>query len=54
MINKKRDRGTGRRLMVSKVDEDDIVNYYRKIESLFRQLQVSGSLNLLLTYPNGA
>lgn len=41
MINKKHERGIGRRLMEARTDEDDIVNHYRKIEFLFRQLQVS-------------
>ncbi|KAB5588940.1 hypothetical protein CTheo_7618 [Ceratobasidium theobromae] len=46
MINEKRDRGTGTRLMEARADEDEIVNHYRKIESLFRQLQTDANLSM--------
>ncbi|KAB5589875.1 hypothetical protein CTheo_6676 [Ceratobasidium theobromae] len=39
LIKEKESRGTGRRLLEARVDEDDVIGHYRKIQSLFRQLQ---------------
>ncbi|KAB5587568.1 NACHT domain containing protein [Ceratobasidium theobromae] len=45
MIGKKRDRGVGSRLMGAMTDGDDVVTHYRKVESLFRQLQTDANLS---------
>ncbi|KAB5588134.1 hypothetical protein CTheo_8425 [Ceratobasidium theobromae] len=39
LIKEKESRGTGRRLLEARADEDDVIGHYRKIQSLFRQLQ---------------
>ncbi|KAB5588196.1 hypothetical protein CTheo_8363 [Ceratobasidium theobromae] len=44
-INQKRNRNTGRRLLEGGSDEEEIMNHYRKIESLFRRLQIDANLS---------
>ncbi|KAB5587750.1 hypothetical protein CTheo_8808 [Ceratobasidium theobromae] len=44
-INQKRSRGTGRRLLEGSSDEEEILNHYHKIESLFRRLQIDANLS---------
>ncbi|KAB5590982.1 hypothetical protein CTheo_5574 [Ceratobasidium theobromae] len=38
-IKEKESRGTKRRLLEARADEDDVIGHYRKIQSLFRQFQ---------------
>ncbi|KAB5589460.1 hypothetical protein CTheo_7100 [Ceratobasidium theobromae] len=45
MISEKQDQRTGRRLIEARTDEDELVKHYRKIESLFRQLQTDANLS---------
>ncbi|CAE6483314.1 unnamed protein product [Rhizoctonia solani] len=40
-IDNKMRRGTAERLMIAKADEEDVIRHYRRIQSLFRQLQAS-------------
>ena len=40
-LDKKQARGKARRIIESTEDKDDVIKRYRRIESLFRQLQVS-------------
>lgn len=40
IIREKQDQGMGRRLVEASAKGEDLMNHYRKIESLFRQLQV--------------
>jgi hypothetical protein len=40
-LNKKQARGKGRWIIESTEDKDDVIKRYRRIESLFRHLQVS-------------
>ncbi|QRW22462.1 Vegetative incompatibility protein HET-E-1 [Rhizoctonia solani] len=40
-IKNKTQRGTGRRVLMANADEQDLVRRYRRIESLFRQLQAN-------------
>lgn len=40
-IKKKQGRGGGQPLLESARDKDDVIQRYRRIEALFRQLQVS-------------
>jgi hypothetical protein len=40
-IEGRTERGTERRLLTAKKDEDELMRRYRRIQSLFRQLQVS-------------
>ncbi|KAF8670679.1 WD40 repeat-like protein, partial [Rhizoctonia solani] len=44
-IKKKRERGTARRLLEASSDEEDVMRHYRRIQSLFRQLQANLSMN---------
>ncbi|KAF8746895.1 WD40 repeat-like protein, partial [Rhizoctonia solani] len=44
-IKKKRGRGKERRLQQASSDEEDVMRHYRRIESLFRQLQANLSMN---------
>jgi hypothetical protein len=46
MITEKQNRGAGRRLIEASNDEQDVIWHYRRIESLFRQLQV-GHLSVM-------
>jgi uncharacterized protein (UPF0128 family) len=39
-IEKKTGRGTGRRMIATKADEEDLMRRCRRIQWLFRQLQV--------------
>ncbi|KAB5590979.1 hypothetical protein CTheo_5571 [Ceratobasidium theobromae] len=45
LINQKRNRNTGSRLLEGSADEEEIMNHYRKIESLFRRLQIDANLS---------
>lgn len=49
LIYQKQKRGAGSRLLEAITDEDEVIKHYRKIESLFRRLQVR-PLYLLLIY----
>jgi hypothetical protein len=40
-LNERQARGKGRRIIEAMEDKDDVIKRYRRIESLFRQLQVS-------------
>jgi hypothetical protein len=42
-LNRKQVRGKARRIMESTKDKGDTIKCYRRIESLFRHLQVSSS-----------
>ncbi|QRW22393.1 Vegetative incompatibility protein HET-E-1 [Rhizoctonia solani] len=44
-IKKKKERGTARRLLEASSDEEDVMRHYRRIQSLFRQLQANLSMN---------
>ncbi|KAB5593597.1 hypothetical protein CTheo_2986 [Ceratobasidium theobromae] len=46
MISGKRGRRTGTRLVEARTEEDEVVNHYRKIEALFRQLQTDANLSM--------
>ncbi|KAB5589461.1 NACHT domain containing protein [Ceratobasidium theobromae] len=46
MISEKLGRGIGGRLIEAKVGEGDVASHYRKIESLFRQLQTDANLSV--------
>lgn len=46
LISAHRRRGTGRRLLEANADEDAIIRHYRRIEALFRRLQVCGLIIL--------
>jgi hypothetical protein len=41
MIKEKQNRDAGRRLMDAIGDQDEVIWHYRRIKSMFRQLQVS-------------
>lgn len=41
LIKQKQSRSTGKRFIEASLDEADLMSHYRKIEYLFRQLQVS-------------
>ncbi|KAF8715288.1 ribosomal large subunit assembly, partial [Rhizoctonia solani] len=43
-IKKKKERGTARRLLEASSDEEDVMRHYRRIQSLFRQLQANLSM----------
>ncbi|KAB5589984.1 hypothetical protein CTheo_6571 [Ceratobasidium theobromae] len=45
LISAHRRRGTGRRLLEANADEDAIIRHYRRIEALFRRLQVDANLS---------
>ncbi|KAB5590983.1 hypothetical protein CTheo_5575 [Ceratobasidium theobromae] len=45
LLNQKRNRNTGRRLLEGSADDEEIMNHYRKIESLFRRLQIDANLS---------
>ncbi|KAB5593573.1 hypothetical protein CTheo_2962 [Ceratobasidium theobromae] len=45
LINAKQYRRAGSRLMEATADEEDILNHYRRIEALFRQLQTDANLS---------
>ncbi|KAB5590986.1 hypothetical protein CTheo_5578 [Ceratobasidium theobromae] len=45
LVQEKESRGTGRRLLEASADEEEVMRHYRKIESLFRQLQVDANLS---------
>ncbi|CAE6368616.1 unnamed protein product [Rhizoctonia solani] len=44
-IRRKAGRGTGRQLMMAKSEEEELMRHYRRIQSLFRQIQASSNLN---------
>ncbi|QRW22395.1 Vegetative incompatibility protein HET-E-1 [Rhizoctonia solani] len=44
-IKKKKERGIGRPLLEASSDEKDVIRHYRRIQSLFRQLQANLSMN---------
>ena len=46
VIRRKQDHGKGRQLLESTQDQGDVIKRYRRIESLFRQLQVSRRLHI--------
>ncbi|KAB5593568.1 hypothetical protein CTheo_2957 [Ceratobasidium theobromae] len=45
LIEEKGKRGTGRRFLEASADEEAVISYYRKIESLFRRLQTDVNLS---------
>ncbi|KAB5588516.1 hypothetical protein CTheo_8040 [Ceratobasidium theobromae] len=45
LIKEKGNRGTGSRLLGAILDEEELIQHYRKIESLFRRLQTDVSLS---------
>ncbi|KAB5590564.1 hypothetical protein CTheo_5989 [Ceratobasidium theobromae] len=45
LIKEKESRGTGRQLLETTADEDEVMRHYRKIESLFRRLQTDANLS---------
>ncbi|CAE6340765.1 unnamed protein product [Rhizoctonia solani] len=46
-IEKKTERGTGRRMIMAAADEEDLMRRFRRIQSLFRQLQTNLSMSIL-------
>ncbi|CAE6477530.1 unnamed protein product [Rhizoctonia solani] len=44
-VKNKKTRGEGGRLLVAKADEEDVIRRYRRIQSLFRQLQANLSMS---------
>ncbi|KAB5592070.1 hypothetical protein CTheo_4522 [Ceratobasidium theobromae] len=44
-IKDKQSRGTGGRILESSIDEDNLIKHFRRIESLFRQLQIDAALS---------
>ncbi|CCO37843.1 hypothetical protein BN14_12003 [Rhizoctonia solani AG-1 IB] len=45
-IEKKIGRGTGRQMIATKADEEDLMRRYRRIQRLFRQLQTNLSMSI--------
>ncbi|KAB5589876.1 hypothetical protein CTheo_6677 [Ceratobasidium theobromae] len=45
LIKEKESRGTGRRLLEARADEEEVIGYYRKIERLFRRFQADATLS---------
>ncbi|KAB5590911.1 hypothetical protein CTheo_5637 [Ceratobasidium theobromae] len=47
LIKEKQERGTGTRLIEAMVDDNELLGHYKRIESLFRQLQTDTTLSML-------